>query len=432
MLKSIATLMRGTLIAQAIGFLILPFLTRLYSPSDFGALQLYQSTIAILLVFATFRYEIALLRAKDSLELKSLLLSCFLINMLGVVSIATAITIYLIYDKNSMASVFPYAVWLLPVSFLISGTIQFSGYWLTREKAFGQSANGKVAQSCGYVAAGSMIGLIAPQSSGLVIADIFGKLVSLVWISRWYRREWRLLADHVTKQDMLSAIRTYREFPLIAVPGGLINALGGVLTPIMIYATFSGVVAGQFGLVERSLTLPVALVVASVSQVFSSQLSESLRADRHEARAVFHRYVILLAAVGGLPALFLFFFAPQLFAIMFGPNWVQAGKFAGTLGFAYMFMLISGGTNMTLMLLGMQKFQMVWEAGRLCAMVGLWALARQMHWSASTVVIGHAAVIILASVAFIGMAELGLRRRYALDPDQPDSAVIAASLRSIE
>jgi O-antigen/teichoic acid export membrane protein len=401
--------MRGTLFAQAIGFAVLPILTRLYQPSDFGALQLYQSLLSVLLVMATLRYEIALLRATSTLELKSLLIACCTINLVGAALLGLgAFFLWLIDPIASWLSV-PNWAWLLPVSFLISGISQFATYWLTRNKAFSQSANGKIAQSICYVGTGGLFGVVRPSPAGLILADIVGKLGSLAWTYRWYRQEWRHLGGPISWQDVKFALRTYREFPFIAVPGGLVNALGGMMTPIMIYATFSAETSGQYGLVERSLTLPVALVLVAVSQVFASQFSERLRAGARSARSLFHNYVFWLSLLGLLPTALLVFSAPELFSIIFGPEWVQAGHFARILAPTYFFLLVAGSTNMTLMLLGMQKTQMVWEVGRLAAMLAFWAFVRHANWSSDDAVLGHAIITTLACFAFLAMAEIGLR-----------------------
>jgi hypothetical protein len=62
------------------------------------------------------------------------------------------------------------------------------------------------------------------------------------------------------------------------------------------------------------------------------------------------------------------------------------------------------------MLIGMQKTQMVWEVGRLLAMIALWATARNANWPAEQVVVGHACVIALTCIIFLVMAEFGLRK----------------------
>ncbi|MGR6001543.1 hypothetical protein ACT7C7_27765 [Bacillus cereus] len=47
--------MSGTALGQIIVFLSSPILTRLYSPEDFGVLNLYTSILSFLLVLCSFK-----------------------------------------------------------------------------------------------------------------------------------------------------------------------------------------------------------------------------------------------------------------------------------------------------------------------------------------------------------------------------------------
>src|SRR5262245_23879255 len=55
--RDVLLLSGGTGIAQLIALTILPLLTRLYSPKDFGVLTLYISIVTLLSVLTSFDYE---------------------------------------------------------------------------------------------------------------------------------------------------------------------------------------------------------------------------------------------------------------------------------------------------------------------------------------------------------------------------------------
>ena len=58
--RGVVTLASGTAAAQLLTVLALPLITRLYSPADYGTLAVYSSTITLLLVVASLRYEVAI------------------------------------------------------------------------------------------------------------------------------------------------------------------------------------------------------------------------------------------------------------------------------------------------------------------------------------------------------------------------------------
>ena len=58
--KSLSVLLSGTIIAQAVGYLIAPILTRLYTTAEMGELGFYMRLTGFISAIATLRYEAAL------------------------------------------------------------------------------------------------------------------------------------------------------------------------------------------------------------------------------------------------------------------------------------------------------------------------------------------------------------------------------------
>src|SRR5574344_2469539 len=74
-IKNVFTIFTGTVIAQAIPFLVEPIIARIYSPADFAVLYVYLSVANLFSIIATGRYELAIMLPKD--DKKS-------INLIGV------------------------------------------------------------------------------------------------------------------------------------------------------------------------------------------------------------------------------------------------------------------------------------------------------------------------------------------------------------
>ncbi|MBE6084396.1 MAG: hypothetical protein E7203_02820 [Selenomonas ruminantium] len=82
-----AKLVGGTAGAQAISFITLPVLTRMYSVSDFGVQALYMSIVSILVIVVTGRYELAILLPKDDDDSFALVILVLAIAALGCIGI---------------------------------------------------------------------------------------------------------------------------------------------------------------------------------------------------------------------------------------------------------------------------------------------------------------------------------------------------------
>ena len=62
--SDILTLIKGNTIAQTIPIIIAPILARIYNPENFADFGLYMSILAILTVFVTGKYELAIMLPK--------------------------------------------------------------------------------------------------------------------------------------------------------------------------------------------------------------------------------------------------------------------------------------------------------------------------------------------------------------------------------
>lgn len=412
MFGNIVKILRGTLAAQAVGFLSLPLLTRLFAPEAFGLFQLFQATIGLLLVTAAMRYEIALLRADDGRELSVTLQLC------GIVNVATTLLVVLgcivaEWGPWTLPSAIRSLLWWLPLGVLAGGVLQTLGYLALRHKAFSLVAGAKVAQALGSVIASIGIGLATPLAAGLVIGDLCGRIASTLVIG--VRRKIFQASElrRWSSQELRAAARRFREYPLVSVPGGLINAAGGTLTSLMMFAAFDAGTAGQYALVERSLMLPVAMVAGAVSQVFTADLSAALRDGGERPIALFRGLVrrMLLLAIG--PAVLVALLAPVVYELLFGAAWVEAGVFARVMSPLVVVALVTTPVNMVIMLAGYQKVQLAWEALRLLAMVVAWVGLTSAAVSPLWAVAVHVTVIVATSIVYLWLADLMLRRHAA-------------------
>ncbi|MDT8759729.1 oligosaccharide flippase family protein [Sphingomonas psychrotolerans] len=400
MIRAVATILRGSVFAQAIGFAILPLLSRNLQPEAFGHFQAFQAIIAFLLIAVTLRYEIAVLRAEDDEELAAILGLC------GILMVGTTLLVsagLLLADRVGWPAFlaklgFPW--WLLSLSMLAGGAAQLLGYVATRAHAYGLVANSKMAQAGLNAGVGAGLAWLAPVSTTLILADLAGRIGNLAWLARGTLEQIRS-ARAARWAGMRAAAIKFRDLSTISLPSTLLSTAGTSLTPLLIYASFDAATSGQFGLVERSVGLPTALVVVAVSQVHMAHLATDIRTHGGEARRSFRRIALLLGAGTLVPMAACILFATPLYRLVFGPGWEQAASFAQLMAPAYWLSLITGGINMTLTVVGRQKTQFAWDASRFAAMALLWLTAPAAGWPIAWIVAAHSALISFFSIALL-------------------------------
>ena len=185
MIRNVATVLRGTVFGQALGFLVLPLLSRLYDPEAFGHFQLYQSATLVLVVFVSLRFEVALLRAQDGRELQATLMLC-MISTFATAALSTAAwaTVTAIYPV--LYQLMPVPVWVVGPIVILIGVFQFLGYVVTREHLYRESANSKITQAVTYSTFAVAFG-VAVSSVGLILADALSRLCASIQLLRSLR-----------------------------------------------------------------------------------------------------------------------------------------------------------------------------------------------------------------------------------------------------
>ena len=72
--KNVLTLVLGRVVGQALPILMTPFLTRMYSPEEFGIFAVYNTIVTILAMIASGRYCLAIILPNKEIDAKKLVI----------------------------------------------------------------------------------------------------------------------------------------------------------------------------------------------------------------------------------------------------------------------------------------------------------------------------------------------------------------------
>ena len=341
--RHVMTLASGTAIAQLLLVLATPVLTRLYTPADYGTLAVYASTLTVLLVLASLRYESAVPLPEDE-DVAGSVLAIALLVLAGMVMLVSVL-VWLAGDafvaRANAQRLRPY-LWLLPVGLLGAGAYQALQYWAIRRRAFSRIARTKLSQGVGQVGTQVGLGALGLGAPGLLIGDVIGRvaggggLALLAWRDRPFAR--------VTRESLAAAAARYARFPLFTTWSGLFNVGSLQLPSLMFSASFGAAAAGLYALSYKMLVLPTMLVAQAVGQVFLARAS-TLAREPDKLRRLTERTALALFACG-LPVFgAVAIGGPQLFAAVMGNEWEQAGRYAQALAPWFAVWLVSNPLN---------------------------------------------------------------------------------------
>jgi len=323
--RNVSLIAGGTVAGQVMLVLASPLLTRLYSPEDFGLLAIYASLLAIIGVIASLRYQLAIPLPESDEEAAHVVILSLLV-VLGITLLTTLVVVFFrdpIANAANTPALTNY-LWLLPVGLLMMGSYQVFNYWAIRTKTFPAIARTKLTQALSMV--GVQLGGYLFGPLALLMGHVAGQAAGTTSLGILaIKKRWAVFR-RVHLIGIIHAAIKYRHFPLYSTWGGVFNTTGRQLPPLLFAVLFNSSAAGIYMLAHRVLTMPMTLVGRAIAQVFFSNAAEAHR--KGQLAPLVAKIHEKLASIAMPPALILVLAGPELFTIVFGSDWRQAGEFA--------------------------------------------------------------------------------------------------------
>lgn len=359
-LANVLVLFSWAVVAQGITIAVVPLLTRLYHPEQFGVYSLFTNVAVLLAVVGALRYEFAIVLPTEDRDARSLVL-------LGLILAATAAAVtlmlgtaigVLVRHSPKVGQLRPWLGWLAAAVFL-SAVYSILMYWSLRQKAFASLAISRVVIAAAMAAVQLLTALwFGPYTALLIVAMVIGQasgVAFLVW-----RTKFRFNRD-VTVVEIRAIAKRYISFPKYSAVGSLLDALSSLLPIAMLTILFSPRIAGLYAIADKVARTPAVLFGSSLQQVFYQRLAES-RADPGACKALLVRTWRYLLAIGILPMAIIFATGPHLFGFVFGQQWIESGFFARILSVGLLVHFVAYPTTNGIVAFERLGVMLAWQA----------------------------------------------------------------------
>ncbi|MCU7937762.1 MAG: oligosaccharide flippase family protein [gamma proteobacterium symbiont of Bathyaustriella thionipta] len=326
-IRHVSALISGAAIGQLAVFLILPLLTRLYTPEEFGVLAVFASILGIMGPVSGFRYELAIPLVRTDSGAANIAVTA----VICVLSSMILISFFIMFFGKQIPlwvrtpSVEPY-LWLLPLGVGLTGLYQVFNYWAIRRSNFNCIARTKIQQGVGTAIAQMGLGFTSFGPLGLIVGHIIGQSSGLFALILGAYHDIVKLKSRICWRRFIYFTWRYRRFPQYTTWAALANSASTML-PLMLFAVlFSTEVAGAYLLAQRFIQVPLNLISNAVGQVFHAKAAKLKYTEELEHLVVntFSKLFRLLV----VPLIIIGYFAPEIFMYIFGENWRSAGVYA--------------------------------------------------------------------------------------------------------
>lgn len=280
---------RAAIIGIGVGFgplvqlVATPWLSRLYTPAEFGSFALFLSSVSVLLTVACLRYETLIPVVEDNLvkpatfvALFSALLMFLFINF----AIVTGTLQYLYRPFAELGD----QIWGMPIAAACGGLLSIVCYLTLRRSEFVLNALMRSMQVSLFV-----ILAIAFSKIGLVQSLIFSWMLvgflGLVYIVKDIFPLQREIA-------WATAIR-FKQYPTLLTPTSLLDAVAVALPVFLISATYGTEATGNYAQLQRLIGAPLLLGSMVMGQMFFKYSGELYRSFESASRLMWRTVKIL-------------------------------------------------------------------------------------------------------------------------------------------
>jgi O-antigen/teichoic acid export membrane protein len=213
--------------------------------------------------------------------------------------------------------------------------------WASRKRNFTQVSTTRVIGSLTLNAAKLIAGFSSFNSAvGLLYSTLIGAVCSPLFLG-WqiWRQDKLLFRENISPLQVFAELKGYRKFSLYNTLSTLLNTISWQVPSFMLSAFFSTTVVGYYAFGSQLLRVPMDLIGNSIGQAFYSHAATA----HHEGTlAVFVENTFRrLVEYSFFPILMLTVIGKDLFQIVFGSQWAEAGVYTQILSIWMVFWFVS-------------------------------------------------------------------------------------------
>ncbi len=372
-IKNFLTILSGNTLSQLIPFLLIPYLTKVYSPKDFALLSNYMAIVTMIGIIAAGRLELAINLPKETQKAKKIFILgikiVLIVTLLSCIIPFFSSEIGLWYNDQKLGTY----LWMLPLCVFSIGLLGLTQNWALRQQDFKKIAIARVVQSLINNALPLLLAYWLFDALGLIIAWLISQFLNsgiLLWKFKFGKIKEIEKEEKFASKELLIE---YKDFPLINSFHAFLDIFATQFLLFWIISVYFGKTElGLFALMNKYVRAPIVLITSSVSQLFFVEASQAL----NEGKSILPlaKRTLRTTLIFGIPfILILLFFAPYLFSVYLGEQYRSAGEYAQCiLPILFMYFILSPISQIPIL---MQKQRIAFAISILTYTLSLGALS---------------------------------------------------------
>ncbi|MGL6315408.1 lipopolysaccharide biosynthesis protein [Vibrio sp. WXL103] len=339
--KNIAQLVGSSVLSKLISISIIPLLTRIYQPEEFGIYTTAMSIMTVCGGLISLRICDAIPIASNEMQAKGVAELSILSSIILAPIMFFAVAPFYTSTNNSFDSL---VISLVIIGSLLIAVYETLSFYSVRHSEYKVISVTQLLQSLFGGGIKAMFGVIGSGSVGLILGAALQQGLGVVYMLRKYSL-FNLRSSRWTKYRLsyhLIMFRRYKEYPQFRLPSRIILALTSALPIIYFGRVYGNEEVGYLGLAMSMISIPATMIVANVRKVYYGEVSQLEKKHPEKIMAITLFVVLKMSMLAILFSVGLFLFAENAFSIVFGKGWSEAGYYSKALSLQVAMSFIAG------------------------------------------------------------------------------------------
>lgn len=331
----------GVVMSQLLNLLYIPLFTRIFAQDAYAIQGNFLSILNILFVFCSFGLVSAMAipkrKERINLVLKVILQFSLVISIIFGLSLGFAnyffgldlMTYMFKINSSYFYYLFPIALFARSIIFVYETRLSLDG------KFFFLSIT-KILIALLYGISVYLFYLVTGDTKEVLV---FGNIISYMLVGYLMYRSQRINFLKFNLFEVKYILKRFRHFVIYSLPNMLMNALSFSLPSILLLHYYGEDIAGDYALGLKVVSIPVALIVASLRSVYLKKIADLFKEEKNK----FYPFIKRVLTYSHIGSFFvfsaIFLLAPYITTYGLGAEWTEAYIYIRLLCF-WQFLLI--------------------------------------------------------------------------------------------
>ncbi len=339
--QNVAFIGSGKIFISIIGFLLIPILSRIYTPEAYGYFSTYNSVVTLLVTILTFAYPNTMVIIDEEKKFYNITFFLFVNIFFWTVISSTIFIVQYFLPIHFLTGIDKRYIVLIPIGFFINGILQILSQWNIRREKYVLSST--LEMSGGLSARLFSLGfgfLTSGNLSGIILGNQFGRTLSVsINIFKTIKKEYKQFIKAISYVSIIKTLKEYSRYPLYFLPVNISNVLKGQIPVYFIIAKFNESILGNYSMAYSLLNLPIQIIGNSISTVFLRTATNIINSGIDELSKFSNKVLNRIQIFSVIPFSIVFVFGSEIFSFFLGSKWINAGVYASLLS-PYLYLMI--------------------------------------------------------------------------------------------